>query len=275
MTRLISAHILRLRKSHLFWGALLFCFGFGAFMALMRYSEHVRYEIEVSLDTVFFVYASIIGIVMSAFTGLFLGTEYSDGAIRNKVTAGHSRYAIYLAGLLVNIFVSFTLCAAYMLSAAALGLPLLGALTVDFKITVFVVLGTLAMCTAFCAIFTLISMNSSRKATTAVACILAVFLLFAAALYINMRLTEPEFYDAYSLSVDGQLVGESVPNPAYLKGAARAAFTFVYDFLPTGQSLQYSGLSAVHLWQMPLYSLFICIACSVGGVFLFARKDLK
>ena len=131
------------------------------------------------------------------------------------------------------------------------------------------------MCTAFCAIFTLISMNSSRKATTAVACILAVFLLFAAALYINMRLTEPEFYDAYSLSVDGQLVGESVPNPAYLKGAARAAFTFVYDFLPTGQSLQYSGLSAVHLWQMPLYSLFICIACSVGGVFLFARKDLK
>lgn len=275
MTRLLSAHLLRLRKNRLFWGALALSFGFGVFMVLTRYSEHIRYQIEVSLDTVFFAYAAVVGIVMSVFTSLFLGTEYSDGAIRNKVTAGHPRPAIYLAGLLINILVSFVLCAAYMLAAAAVGLPLIGALTVDFKVILLTLLGVLAMCTAFCAIFTLISMNCSRKATSAVACLLGVFVLLMMALYVNMRLDAQEFYDAYSMDTDGQLASESIPNPTYLRGAARTAFEFFYDFLPTGQALQYSSLSAVHLGRMPLYSLLICVTLSAIGMALFNQKDLK
>ena len=41
------------------------------------------------------------GLVAAVFISLFVGSEYSDGTIRNKLVVGHSRMRIYLANLIV------------------------------------------------------------------------------------------------------------------------------------------------------------------------------
>ena len=41
------------------------------------------------------------GLVAAILTSMFIGSEYSDGTIRNKLVVGHSRMRIYLANLIV------------------------------------------------------------------------------------------------------------------------------------------------------------------------------
>ena len=75
------------------------------------------------LEGQFFEYAAFIGILAAAFISLFLGTEYSNGAIRNKVAVGHSRLSIYFAGLITGFAASLLCMAGYMLSCLAVGAP--------------------------------------------------------------------------------------------------------------------------------------------------------
>ena len=44
----------------------------------------------------------VVGILISIFYSLFLGTEYNDGTIRNKLIVGHKRETIYLASFITG-----------------------------------------------------------------------------------------------------------------------------------------------------------------------------
>ncbi len=121
MRNLLAANFLRLGKSALFWGALAFCLGAGALMALQLYQMN-QYE-DFPLDGAFFTYPIFVCIIIAVFIPLFFGRDYSDHTIRNKVAAGHPRAAIYAANLLTDTAVSLLLCAAYMAVVAAIGIP--------------------------------------------------------------------------------------------------------------------------------------------------------
>ena len=75
MINLLSANLFRLKRSNLFWTAFGLSAGFGAFMCVTRYREQFLYNYEVSLDSVFFGWAMVIGLVLSVFLPLFFGTE--------------------------------------------------------------------------------------------------------------------------------------------------------------------------------------------------------
>ena len=94
MTNLLSANLFRMKKNRLFWGCLLISSAAGAWQSIQTFLEHGR---TVPLDAIFFVYAMLIGLLLSVFLPLFFGSEYSDGAIRNKLAAGHTRLAVYLS----------------------------------------------------------------------------------------------------------------------------------------------------------------------------------
>ena len=84
-----AANFLRLRKNKLFWGLLAFSAGFGALVAF-NYYEMSQIE-PITLDGAFFIYPMTACILTAVFIPLFLGREYSDSTIRNKVSAGCSR----------------------------------------------------------------------------------------------------------------------------------------------------------------------------------------
>lgn len=275
MRKLLSANFARLKKDRTFWVCMVFMFGFGVFIVLSQYRDVIEYGLQLQLDNIFFGHALLIGVFCAAFCSLFLGTEYSDGTIRNKLVIGHARNAIYFSNLIVSIAAALLMCLAYIAAVSVLGVPLLGALECDWKIVLIMLLGCAAMTIAFCSLCTMLSMLNQNKAIVAVISIIGVFVLLMAAAYIHTMLNAPEFYDGYVLDSLGNTALEKIPNEAYLRGAKRAFYEFLLDFLPTGQGLQYSGLSAVHLWRMPLYSVIISVLSTAAGVLAFQRKDLK
>lgn len=275
MRNLLSANLLRMRKSVLFWAILVIGAAFAGFRIFSLVSDQLDYGILSSLDDALFTYAQLVGLTAAVFVSLFLGTEYSDGAIRNKITSGCSRAAIYLAGFLTTFAASVLSLAAYWIVVLAAGVPLLDPSRMGAGKVLFTLLGVLLMTAAFCAIFTFITMNCSSKAANAVVCILLFFAMLIASTYVYSRLEAPEFVSGYEL-INGELAAtEPKPNPRYLQPGPRKVFEFLCDLLPTGQSVQYSVQAVTNPARLLLCSLGVAAVFTGAGTALFRKKDLK
>lgn len=286
MTKLLSANLLRLWRNKAFRASVAVCIllGIGAVLGEFQFQVSTGANLNVPevaqykalLEEQFFEYASFIGILAAAFISLFLGTEYSDGAIRNKVATGCSRLSIYFANLITGFAASLACMACYMLSCLALGAPLLGWFIKPASLIVTAIAGSVVMLAAFCAIFTFLTMNFSRKSTSVLVCLLGVFILLLAAVYLYGRLDAPEFFTGYMLSIDGEFVqAVPEPNPNYLTGTKREIFRFLLDLLPTGQCLQYAMLSFTDPLRLMGLAAAVTAVFSAAGAALFRRKDLK
>lgn len=286
MTKLLSANFLRLRKSRVFLVCLILCVAMGALAAFQEFQFQVSVGADLSVPEVseyksllegqFFEYTVFIGLVAPALIALFLGTEYSDGTIRNKLAVGHSRLSIYFANLITGFAGSLLCMAGYMLSCLAVGAPLLGWFTRPAPLLLTAIGGSVVMLAAFCAIFTFVTMNCAKKSTSVAVCLLGAFVALIAAAVLYSMLDAPEFITGYELSVGGEIV-QAVPerNPMYLSGPKRAVYQFVYDLLPTGQALQYTMLSFTDPVKLMALSAAVCAAFTAAGAALFRKKDLK
>ena len=130
MSNLLYANFSRMVKNKLFLIGIGFMFFAGSFLCYQQYRQLVGYGTHVKLDSTFFQYTIMIGVISAIFCSLFVGVEYNDGTIRNKLIAGHKRTAIYLSNLIVNIVASFLMCFSYMLANVVVGIPLIGTLTI-------------------------------------------------------------------------------------------------------------------------------------------------
>ena len=92
MRNLLSAHFMRLRRDRVFYLCVALMF---AISALGKVGEHIRFP-AFRLNVPFFYFMLYIGAFSAVFTGIFLGTEYGDGTLRNRLIVGHSRTSVYL-----------------------------------------------------------------------------------------------------------------------------------------------------------------------------------
>lgn len=278
MTNLLSANLMRLRKSNAFWGSMGVSLGMGLFMVVdsWRSAQESGGAWASTVDAELFKYAAFIGILAAELIPLFFGTEYSDGAIRNKLIVGQSRLSIYLANL-ITAFAACALCsAAYMLGCMVLGVPLLGWFTQPPALLLTALAGSLLMTAAFCAVFTFVTMNCSRRSTSVVICLLGAFAAFIGAIVIHSMLEAPEFIQGYEMSVNGEIVqAVPEPNPNYLTGTKRAVYQFIYDLLPSGQSVQYCSLQFGDPVRLMGLAAAVTAVFTGAGIALFRRKDLK
>ena len=278
MTKLLSANFLRLWRNKAFWASMGVSLGMGLFMVVdsWRSAQESGGAWASTVDAELFKYAAFIGILAAELIPLFFGTEYSDGAIRNKLIVGHSRVMIYFANLMTGFSACVLCSAAYMLGCIALGAPLLGWFTQPAALLLTALAGSLLMTAAFCAIFIFVTMNVSRKSSSVVVCLLGAFAAFIGAIVIHSMLEAPEFISGYELSVGGQIVSaQPEPNPNYLSGAKRELYQFIFDLLPSGQSVQYCSLQFSDPVRLMGLSAAVTAAFSAAGAALFRRKDLK
>lgn len=284
MRNLLSANLARLRKDLLFWlgiaamtvYAVIMLVSWNRTNQIILQSE--RPEMAMGMEQFLFSFAGLIGVLLAAFTGLFLGTEYSDGVLRSKLIVGHSRSAVYLSNLFSSVIASFLMCLTYIAVMLAVGIPVYGPLTAEPLALLSRLAEVLAVCMAHCALFTLITMNRGNKALSAVACVLGVLALMWMTSSMLNHLTEPEFRTAMVFDETLQEWVESGlrPNPNYVSGPLRVVFRFFCDVLPTGQGMQLASTNVGdHSSLLPLYSLTVTAVSTGFGLLLFRRKDLK
>lgn len=275
MRKLLSANFSRLWKDKTFWFETIFMFGLGIFIVCTKYSDMLRYHTNERLDDVLLSYILYIGFCSAIFCSMFSGTEYSDGTIRNKLIAGHFRSTVYLSNWLTGIAAVFIMSFAFLLSYCALGSFLLEAPGTPPEQILFYLLISFFTVIAFTSTFTMLSMLITRKATSAVTCLIVFIGLFMLALIIKARLEAPEFISEYNMTPNGIEQSEPLPNPKYLQPAARKVYQLFLDMLPTGQSLQLSALAVPNPFLTMIYSIIISAATTVLGFWSFQKKNLN
>lgn len=278
MIKLLNANLMRLWKNSAFWGSMGVSLGMGLFMVVdsWRSAQESGGAWSSTVDAELFKYAAFIGILAAELIPLFFGSEYSDGAIRNKIIVGQSRLSIYFANLITGYAACVLCSAAYMLGCAALGTPLLGWFTQPPALLLTALAGSLLMTAAFCAIFTFVTMNCARRSTSVVICLLGAFAAFIGAIVIHSMLEAPEFIQGYELSIGGQIVpAQPQPNPNYLTGTKRELYQLIFDLLPSGQSVQYCSLQFGDPARLMGLAAAVCAVFTGAGAAMFRRKDLK
>lgn len=279
MSRLLSADFAKLKKNKFFWLCMAGMAVFALFMKIMDYVSMREYSDSVpSFESLLLIYTLVIGFLMAAFVSLFVGTEYSDGTIRNKLIIGHTRVSIYLSNLITCFAAGVMMCLAYLIPALAVSVLLCRSDTTDFRMLLLMILYSFVLTLAFTSLYTLAGMICQNKALTAVITILVICFFSVASIYISAKLNEPETYPEISaLADDGTVTSaRQVPNPGYVRGTQREVYQFLNDFLPTGQSVILTrGDTEASTPLLPVYSACIAVAASGIGIFIFRKKDIK
>lgn len=272
MSRILHAYSMRIIKNRNFILCSVFMLIAGMCFPVARYYEGT----DMSLEENMFVSAIFMVIISSIFCSLFIGSEYSDGFIRNKITSGHSRISIYLSDSIACFASNTVICALFLISYTAAGLPLLGGFSHDISVILKMLFILLLIIFALSSVFLLVTELLQSKTTSAVVCILLSFILIMAAVYIYNKLSAPPVFDTYVMTENGvPAVAESVPNPDYISGTERDVYEFLYDFLPSGQAYQLYLLSVSHMIRLPLYSALIVVITTFTGILFFKKRNIR
>lgn len=273
MRKLLRANLERLRKNGMFWGMNVFLVLFCVLVCVVQFRNAKAYEVSTCLDNFIFGSFQVIGIVLAIFVSLFVGTEYSDGTIRNKVIVGKSRAAVYLSNIVTCSLGAAVGVLLAILFTMAVGIPLFGFFQTEaFKLLLLLAVYLLAVI-AYTSVYNMVAMLCPNKAYTAVINMLVAFLLLFLTIYLYQRLAAPEMIEEAMLPG-----GEShymVLNPSYLSGIKRKMFQFFFDFFPGGQAMQVAALEVRYPWRLMLYSAMITVLTNGFGVFFFRRKDIR
>ena len=215
-------------------------------------------------------------VLLSFITSLFIGSEYSDGTMRNKLVVGHKRYAIYLSNLIVCTAAGLALCFAYLIPHTCLFVALLGKFETALKTLILYTGMNLFLTVVFASLFIMIAMLCQNKAYSTAGCILLVFALLFAGIRIVSALNEPEYHAGYSYTENGGTTTEDAEqNPNYLNGTKRQIYEFLNDFTPGGQVLKLANMNAEKPAMLVLYDGIILIFAASCGIVFFRYKDLK
>lgn len=293
MRNLLSANFARLRRSRLFWimEAGVFAWGVLAYY-LLKVNTRNGYPFE-NGNSYFFNEMTFIGITTACFSGFFIGTEYSDGAIRNKLSVGHSRVKVYLANLITILCAGIAQFAAYTLAVLTAGTMLVGDMVWSrlYRPAETIAISLLSICTS-AAVAVLISMVVIDKSKAVLVNAMLSILLLAAGASALKGLMQPEMTQRMYIPSTGEYkytyednfpedaVIETVPNPKYLSGTERKVYEYISAVLPTSLALscaldeeesgydRFSGLQVCG-------TLAAVAVLSGSGILIFRKKDLK
>lgn len=281
MNNLLSANFARLKRDKIFWISCIFMFGYAVSVFLTVYIQQEQTGYKESIDYYYFNYILFIGFFVAVFCSMFLGSEYSDGTIRNKLMVGHKRKDIYLANLIVCIVGGLLMCLSFVIPATIEGILLLGFFETDISLILTYMLCSFVVSIAFAAISTLIAMLIFNKASSVVVNIVFFLILLIAASAIDSRLSEAPTQQIYNLTFDEEVdlndleLPPDTPNPLYLSGAKREVYQWTLDILPTGQVIQIVSLKEPHTDRWLVSSILLIFLLSFTGIFIFEKKDIK
>lgn len=274
MARLLQANFARLWKTKTFRVCVVLAVGLSAASLLSSYS--VKPICIENMGSQLMANGSGVILLSAILTALYLGTDYSNGTIRNKLIVGRTRVEIYFANLITTALSGVMLLAAAWVSTGAVGMCLGGKLGMPAGELALDAAVCICAMTALCAIFTVIGMLISSKSAIVTITLVSTFALMITGVLILSRLAQPEFTAGMSVDMNGNIaVGDQEPNPLYVGGIQRDILIAVNDVLPSGQLMQIEMGEPHNEELMPLYSLGVLAVSTAVGALVFRKKDLK
>lgn len=277
MRKLISANFFRLWKDKIFWFILVIVIASSIINidhSIPAYNMMIERGYIRGFEYYYFKQVPMLGCYFALFAGLFLGTEYSDGTLRNKLSVGHKREHVYFANFVVCMAASFIFLAAWLLINAS-GFFLIGPMEMGATGYMTYVLIVIGVTVSFAALFTLIGSLSSNKEMTVIFTMIVFWGMSGVASGLYDRLTTPEMNEGMTY-INGEFVMmEATPNPLYLTGTLRTICECILELLPEGQALLMNNIAIEHPVRAIVFSILFTAVMLLAGCTLFCRKDIK
>lgn len=277
MRKLLSANGRYLIKNRLFWIEILFCIVFSGWIMFANYSPEIQASAEpIHLESPFFIMYQILSIVFASAISLIVGTEYSDGTLRNKLIIGHTRTEIYFSILVSMLVTSLLAIVAHGIVSYGIGYFLFGAFQISAGELACAILCAIFANFVFTTLFVAIALNCSNKSISVVVSILSSIVIIVVSNIDRSKLLEPETtYDGIVITANGVEFGNIIQNPNYVTGMARKLYEGLYNILPTGQLMQIQSLEFSHWPYWLLASIVLCVVLTFVGYLLFRKKDIN
>ena len=258
MIKILRADFIRLRKSFAFRLSL---FGILALASAFMFMQATGMDYTVGLNRVIFLPMSLYGIAMAAFVSVFVGTDFSDGFIRNKILASDHRSDLVISHIIVSC--SGGLLIYMIVTAFSTGIGrFFFENNMDSKVFFKYFLLGIGMSLVTCCMFSVITVLCGKKTQAIIGCMGLAFGMLFLCLHTNEVLVQTEYKDG-------------VLNPNYVGGIRRMVYGFLHDLNPCGQAAQLSGWEVWHPARMVLIDLLLIIGLTVMGCRLFDRKDIN
>lgn len=267
MIRLLSANQIRLRKSKLFWIGMFATIGYCVFLLIVNYIEKVSYigNSIVQLNWYLLSPFSVVSFFCPLFCSIFIGTEYSDGTMRNRLIVGHTRskiyFAIFATVCVANILI--TLIASTVI--IVLGRLLIGWSIINPPLLILHYIGGMMMLVASAGLYTLLAMAIHNKGISVATSIVTFLVSYGLSCVVQRLVYGLRNGEALS-DILGFLSEGMISQPV---------LEFIYDLFPSGQTLQYSGNIILHPIRLPLCALAFCLVTILCGLAIFNKRDMK
>lgn len=279
MSKLIYANLVRMIRSKVFWVSEIFLTGYSIFVYAMGMINVRNNSLSVNRGwTIYFFNEMLfIHVVMAIFIPFFIGVEYSDGTIRNKIAVGHTRTDIYLASVIVCYAAGVLQFITYSVVSALSSLFFIGPFSLTSMEQIPWRIGSsLLIILAYTAAFSLIAMLDANKARAVVLELVLAFVFVMLTTQIWGDLQEPELENRVVMSETGEMVlEENIPNSKYVGGTKRVVYEWIDAFLPEDQAMYVIDSETVFSVRAPLCLLGESAILIAAGVYLFQRKDIK
>ena len=280
MIKLLYADFSRIIKNKLFWLCLLVMVGLPLYAVGVRYYDYfIAHEtIWETADGLWFVGGIYVAVIQAIFISLFIGAEFSEGTIRNKLTVGHTRSAIYFSNLITCSAVSLFYHLIYIIVLFGAGSLLLKSWDTPVKTLMILTALSLMTVIALSAIFTMLAMLIHNRSFGAVTAMLVAMAMLIGAMTLVSMLNAREYIDsAFVMNEVGEFVQSApIPNPRYLTGVKREVYQHILNLIPVGQMIQFGNLQDVSsMYFLPLYAMIVVMVCTGVGLMIFQRKNIR
>ena len=250
MAKLLRADLARLFQSRVFLLCTALMFGFAITIASVM---NLSADFNRATDSIMFGNTQFLGIVIAVFVGTFVGTDYSNGTIRNKLLL-HSRASIYISNLILCITASLIIHFAWLLVfllSEAFGL------TEKFEMTneniLLSILVSILAVAALSSFFLLICMLIASKSTALATVLILSFIM----LYTSVTIVEER--------------GNPPPLSEFLPDYQFMWLSSIVKPSPLGYFIDMPD----NFNMFPLFSLLIIALTTTVGLYIFQKKDFK
>lgn len=215
----------------------------------------------VTFDRVVFIPLSFYGVIAAAMISLFVGEDFSDGCVRNKIVAGKSRSSIFLSLLIACCFSCVLIYLIMLAVTISMGLVLFENNVTTTQLLSLVALGLLT-CLVYACIYCALTVAIGSRTHSIVICMIVSFTLLFAALHTNQIVVQ-------------QPMKNGAPNPHYVSGVTRYVYEWLHDLNPTGQAAQLSSMNCLSPLRW-IASDVIWFILSIGiGRTVFSKKNIR